>query len=429
MTTERNGINRMGQTKKRQDIWGDVLTEKGYMRVPRALRLKRAELRISNNEYAILLDYLDYYSYSGGQNPYAHLAEVNGVSERTIQKRLGGLAEKGLIGRVVKKHLNGRTKGVVFSIEPLIRKLRGGVKGPSPTEGEKVFTYVGEETAAPNTREEGYKSKESKKCSGIESGGKAAEIGDESLGDSLRETRERYGDRGELRTAMPAGIKSGDRGERLSAMPAGIKSGDRGDPSTAHEVCAQGDRVAGIVPGNNIKDEIPDRVRDDKKEGNKSAQVSKAPYNSTKWYNEVFSGIYKEASGQPVLTGGREYGAARTYFSRLRELNPLLSSEEIYERATHGAAFMLESQTRGGVFGWMHCPPDICMLSSQAQAVDYHLRKTIINSDAINTGSKEQKPKLHAGIKLREKEANYASEEITRIYGELRGLGDGSREE
>ena len=59
----------MGRTKKKQEIWGEALTDKGYMRVPRTLRLKRAELGISNNEYAILLDYLDYYTYSGGQNP------------------------------------------------------------------------------------------------------------------------------------------------------------------------------------------------------------------------------------------------------------------------------------------------------------------------------------------------------------------------
>lgn len=357
----------MGRLRQKQEIWGEVLTDKGYMRVPRALRLKRAELGISNNEYAILLDYLDYYTYCGGQNPYGHLAQVNGVSERTVQNTLGKLAQKGLIGRIVKKHPSGRTKGVVFTIEPLLIKLKGRVKDLSPTEGEKNFTYEGEETFTPNTREVGNKSRDSKKSSpeALPAGEAAAKhsYSNDTLGNSLRETRELYA---------------------LS------------DAETGPE--------------------------NQKARGRKRKSNSKDPYNSTRWYNEVFSEIYKEASGQPVLTGGREYGAARTYFSRLRELNPLLGAEEIYERASDGARFMLESQLRGGVFGWMHCLPDICMLSGQAQAVDYHLRKTVIAGTAEQKDSKPKQVKISGARELGEKEAYYASEEITRIYGELKGL-------
>jgi len=246
-------------------------------------------------------------------------------------------------------------------------KLRGRVKDLSPTEGEKSFTYEGEETFTPTTREDGNKKSDSKNSS---SGDRAPEeataehsYSDDTLGDSLRETRE------------------------LHALS-----------------------DAEIGPENQ-------KVRGRKKESN-----SKDPYNSTRWYNEVFSEIYRGASGQPVLTGGREYGAARTYFSRLKELNPMLGAEGIYERATHGACFMLESQLRGGVFGWMHCPPDICMLSSQAQAVDYHLRKTVIAGTAKQKDSKSKQVKLSGAKELGEKEVSYASEEITRIYGELRGL-------
>ena len=86
---------------------------------------------------------------------------------------------------------------------------------------------------------------------------------------------------------------------------------------------------------------------------------------STRWYNDVFSEMYEESSGQPVLTGGREYKSAETYFRRLKELNPALSDEELYIRATEGARFMLDSQLRGGVFGWLYKPPDICMLANQ----------------------------------------------------------------
>ena len=180
------------------------------------------------------------------------------------------------------------------------------------------------------------------------------------------------------------GDKLEDRGERGAAMPMGT------DRSAEH------DRGA--------------------------AKQEKDSYSPTRWYNEVFSDIYRSASGQPVLTGSREYRAARTYFSRLRELNPLLGPEEIYERATHGACFMLESQLRGGVFGWMHCPSDICMLSSQAQAVDYHLRKTVMVDTEAQNNTRTKQVKIPGDKELREKEAQHASEEIARIYGELRGL-------
>jgi len=389
----------MGRTKKKQDIWGEVLTEKGYMRVPRALRLRRAELGMSNNEYAILLDYLDYYTYSGGQNPYRHLAQVNGVSERTIKTTLGKLARKGLIGRIVKNDPSGRTKGVVFSIEPLLLKLRGRVKDLSPTEGEKSFTHEDEEIFTPNTREDGKKKRDIKNSSSGDGAPEEAQAGkgkqsysddisEDLLGDSLRETRKRYGVKG---TQIDTENKK--KGKDLEKTEGTLS------PKTT------GTRA------------------DDNSRGRKKERHSKDSYSSTRWYNEVFSEIYRGASGQPVLTGGREYGAARTYFSRLKELNPVLGPEEIFERATHGARFMLESQLRGGVFGWMHCPPDICMLSSQAQAVDYHLRKTVIVNIEAQNNTQTKQVKLPEDKELREKEAQYASEEITRIYGELSGLG------
>ena len=40
----------------RRDTWESLLTKTGYLRVPRALRLRRAELGLTNNEYTILLD-------------------------------------------------------------------------------------------------------------------------------------------------------------------------------------------------------------------------------------------------------------------------------------------------------------------------------------------------------------------------------------
>lgn len=51
-------------------IWGDLLTEEGYLIVPRQLRLKRRELGLNNEEYAILLDYLDHFKYSATESLY-----------------------------------------------------------------------------------------------------------------------------------------------------------------------------------------------------------------------------------------------------------------------------------------------------------------------------------------------------------------------
>jgi len=387
----------MGRAKEKKEIWGDVLTEKGYMRVPRALRLRRVELGISNIEYTILLDYLDYYTYCGTQNPYKHLAEVNGISERSVKITLGNLERKGLIGRSVKKDPSGRTNGVVFSIEPLLQKLGGRVKDFSPTEGEKNFTYVGEEKLTLTTREECNKKQDNKKRSSSstalireDSKPEGINISDSDGygGESLREVRERY-------------VLTGARMELVNPPPVSALN----EPT-------------GLAPGEETQSGDIDLPIE---QTAKNSSVD--PYSSTKWYNEVFSALYEEAAGQPVLTGGREYKAAQMYFRRLKELNPSMGPGEIYERASEGAEFMLESQLTGGVFGWMHRPPDICMLSSQAQAADYHLRKTVITIKGAQRDSQTNQVNLPARSVAREKEADYASEEITRLYGELRGIG------
>jgi hypothetical protein len=216
-----------------------------------------------------------------------------------------------------------------------------------------------------------------------------------------------------------------------------------------------------------------------RKEG-KSRRVGTAACSPSRWYNEVFRGLYEEAAGQPALTGGREYKSAETYFRRLRELNPEMEPGEIYELAGEGAAFMMGSQLEGGVFGWMHKPPDICLLSSQAQSVEWHLRKMrraellsgnsgqvdksppscpvlgasplnqmLINSAAsseettdsslarnrpikgegINGEVTEESNASAGSARFIEKirEGHYASEQIERVYGELRGIEHSSR--
>ncbi len=150
----------------------------------------------------------------------------------------------------------------------------------------------------------------------------------------------------------------------------------------------------------------------------------KNEYCSTRWYNDVFSEMYEETSGQPVLTGGREYKSAETYFRRLRQLNPEFSAEDVFQRATEGARYMLDSQLKGGVFGWLHKPPDICMIANQAQAVDYQLRcieKIYGEKEKLNKEVSDV-CKVEVLFRKEDKEIENASDQIERMYSELREI-------
>ncbi len=319
LNLERRECVRSRCWKMDKKIWGDLLTEEGCLIVPRELRLRRRELGLSNEEYAMLLDYLDHLVM---EEAIQSLAELNGVTEKTIQRRLGTLEKKGLLKREVRVYTNGRIKSVVFSPEPLVRKLE---------------SLIADDAA--------------------------------------------------------------DKGE-------GPKDGSPANMRSAHESKAHYEPQA--IEGQ-------EKIKEKK---------WKDQFCSTRWYNEVFSQMYEEVSGQPVLTGGREYRSAETYFLRLRQLNPGLCAEALFVRATEGARYILDSQLRGGVFGWLHKPPDVCMLANQAQAIDYQLR-------AIERvyGQGAQKQGNEYGVKLsfttKHKEEENASEQIERVYDELRGIERG----
>ena len=148
---------------------------------------------------------------------------------------------------------------------------------------------------------------------------------------------------------------------------------------------------------------------------------------STRWYNDVFSDMYEGAAGQPVLTGGREYKSAETYFRRLRQLNPHLSDEGLFIRATEGARYILDSQLGGGVFGWLHKPPDICMLANQAQAVDYQFRciERIYGQEDELVGVENEESNVKILFRKKDKEKENGSEQIERVFGELREIERG----
>ncbi|GJM14824.1 MAG: hypothetical protein DHS20C13_01510 [Thermodesulfobacteriota bacterium] len=293
-----------------KNIWGDLLNEKQGFAVPRVLRLKRKELGLNNQEYILLLDYLDCYKHGETEDLHVFLAELNGVSQKTIQRRLSALEKKGLLRQEINVNAKGRIKGVIFNPEPLVEKLKSITTSLSLNkEDEKVK--------------------------------------------SLCESQTEY-------TSQT------------------------------------------VVKEKKWKDE----------------------FCSTRWYNDVFSEMYEEASGQPVLTGGREFKSAETYFSRLRQLNPELTVEALFVRATEGARYILDSQIRGGVFGWLHKPPDICMLANQTQAVDYQLRciEKIYGKEEKFTDMDSEESNVKVLFSTKDKEKENGSEQIERVFEELREI-------
>lgn len=431
------------ETEMSGENWESLITEKGFMRVPRALRLKRAELGITNNEYTILLDYVDYYSFSGTMNPYKHLTEVSGMSERGIKKVLASLEKKGFLKRKVSRHGNGRTNGVVFSIDPLVRKLRSIMKKSSPTVGEEMDTHVYEESFTPNTREEFNKRDESKNTSAKNADGR------ERAGDdlSVREEGEKESEEGEMNYGFiretggpgqeaPRNDRSGGKAgqihlARAGKGPRGLFAGIRDErlnyePEVPPHPSPLPRRGEGIKSCNSVGGEGADSDVARKRE----KRID--PYSPSRWYNEVFRGLYEEAAGQPALTGGREYKSAETYFRRLRELNPDMEPGEVYELAGEGAAFMIASQLEGGVFGWMHKPPDICLLASQAQSVEWHLRKMrraggVRDGPGVTVTEEGGGTDVHISFREKLREGRNANEQIERVYGELRGIESASR--
>lgn len=80
-----------------------------------------------------------------------------------------------------------------------------------------------------------------------------------------------------------------------------------------------------------------------------------------------------------------------------------------------------------GIFGWVSRPPHLCLLSSQAQSVDWHLRK-MRGDAAVRDGpgglSAEAGGRTSMRLSFIEKlrVVNHAGEQIDRVYGELRGI-------
>ncbi len=395
----------------RRDTWESLLTKKGYLRVPRALRLRRAELGLTNNEYTILLDYVDYYTYCGTENPYRHLSEVSGMSERSIRRALAALERKGLLTRRVLRRENGRINGVIFSLDALVRKLTDLMTKPSPTQGDESVRDEGEESFSLNTSEEFKSSEEYKNTRRGRVCYPEKACSDPGNSQSLREETARWGE------GSGDAVREARKGADGAARPGG-KPGRRPSPPAARPGASRLQRQA---HGPVVSRKNP---------------AGGGAYSPARWYDTVFARMYETAAGQPVLRGAREYRAAVAYFVRLAALNPGLGSGDVFERATAGAELMIRSQMEGGVFGWMHKPPDICVLSGQAQSVDYHLRLRETEGGGggrANGGARDSSAGAgdvgESALRHIERieEASNEREQYARVFGELRGIEDASR--
>ncbi len=101
-------------------------------------------------------------------------------------------------------------------------------------------------------------------------------------------------------------------------------------------------------------------------------------WDSTQWYNTVYSPLFEQVSGRPALTKPKHYAQAKTYFALLAECNPNAPPQEIYQIATEGAGLVFGSYQHGGPFSWLTTRPDIGVLASQAEKI-YDTLKQIKN--------------------------------------------------
>jgi hypothetical protein len=239
---------------------------------------------------------------------------------------------------------------------------------------------VGAEFVPPNTREKFNKIEESKNTSAknADTGARAGNSvsANEDEGKKSEACDLIYGGSGETgrpggRGRAPGAMTAANVRRVKSTLRPGMRSPSEGfgvKPSRVRTTAplrpSSGEEREIIADG-----EVPERpdtatrsARDTARKGEKKPGGA---YSATRWYNEVFRELYEAAAGQPVLTGGREYKSAETYFRMLRELNPEMSPEELDELAGEGAAFLLGSQLVGGIFGWVSKPPDICLLASR----------------------------------------------------------------
>ena len=149
-----------------EGIWGDIVLkddgDDGYVQILRLLRKNRTKLGLSNNEYAVLIDYIAEWLYTETTNPYPKLMEYSGLCEGSLQKLIKSIENKGLLKReIISEPVLGNT-GVKFNLSPLLNKLR--------TLGEETLTPPDVQTLTPSTKIFNTKKKEKEKESRLQKG-------------------------------------------------------------------------------------------------------------------------------------------------------------------------------------------------------------------------------------------------------------------
>ena len=138
-----------------KEIWGDIVMDDGYVQTPQLLRKNRTKLGLSNNEFMVLIDYIDEWHYTKTTNPYPKLMEYSGLCKRSLQKIIESMENKGLLKREIVSVPGVGDTGIKLDLSPLLNKLRS--LGDETV--VKTVTPPHDETVTPSTKNK-YKDKE-----------------------------------------------------------------------------------------------------------------------------------------------------------------------------------------------------------------------------------------------------------------------------
>lgn len=106
--------------------WGKKALEDKWTSVPNMILLRQAELNISNTELVLLINIM---SYEHNINALVYpsistLAKRQGLHERSIQRAINRLVEKGFLTKTIRsKHQDQKGLTNIYSIAPLRAKL------------------------------------------------------------------------------------------------------------------------------------------------------------------------------------------------------------------------------------------------------------------------------------------------------------------
>lgn len=119
-------IEKKDLPQKMLQKWGATTLQEYWTNVPNILLTHQAVLRLSNTELVLLINLMSYeHDFNSPIYPsIATLAERQGLHERSIQRAINRLIQKGMLEKLVRaKHPEQKGVTNIYSISPLKRKL------------------------------------------------------------------------------------------------------------------------------------------------------------------------------------------------------------------------------------------------------------------------------------------------------------------